>query len=173
MRVDTGAHGGAADRQVLGDSDQRPFGPNDTIARLCRVTGELLAEADRCCVHQVRAAVQSVVKEEQRKAWEQLGVENYTLVDPIFDDTGLDIDMDDRLIYEGQEALREACEDQGLTLGDVDLSVIIKWVLARVEARKAKLEDLDREESDARQYEESYRQHIAYSRLRSRLVLRE
>ena len=33
---------------------------------------------------------QSVVKEEQQKAWEQLGVENYTLVDPIFDDTGLD-----------------------------------------------------------------------------------
>ncbi len=113
----------------------------------------------------------SAIKEEQRMAWQNLGVKNFTLVDPIFDDTGLFNNIDDRLIYAGEQALREACEDQGLTLDDVDLSVIINWVLARVEEHTVTLEEMDRELADARAVEDSY--HQATKSYRSRLVLRE
>ena len=83
----------------------------------------------------------SSFKDSQREKWMKLGVKDYTLVDPIFDDTGLHIDFNGRLIHEGEKAMREAYEIQSQTLGDVDLGPIVKCILARVWACEKMLED--------------------------------
>ena len=109
------------------------------------------------------------VKEERRTDWRNLDVENFTLVAPVYDNTGLHTDIDWRLILSGMQALRDACTDQGVDLmcEDAEESRIVQWILGRVEHRKHDFGWLDQRNEQARAYKDRYQQSA------TRLVLRE